>query len=557
MKYDPYNQQESSSGDRRGDSPRDSRYDRYDEEYVDYQAPKFAKSNVKLRYLEGFFVPTGTYKTQYRRPWVTDYNPNTADLLSETVARAYHGHIQAIENGDMRPDSQYAVRPSDLYDVSGSFIQPSASYESEARANLRHGWNEQTCRFMLTIEVDKDPAVAPTTYVLVGYTNEMGVSQSGRIDPNMELNINTMFEVVRVRNRGYDDTYELRSTQQILVDEDYRSPDTPNTYRMRPSEIAANISLAEDDELSQDAVVVDTRTQQNGAPEFSDGHNTNPNDYMARILTGMVNGRDMAVQSNSTGRLSEYSHAANLMREASPRRNPFFKAIASKLSYSSASFRWRDLLDLAPEANDDRLTLVNWRDLNDFSMARGENMYVSEESYKWSGEDLETRIAVMISNALPSIMMDLGLRKIDIYAANTYERICTGTHPIGVVRKADMHAQARAIGHIFESQVVRPMTENFAIPYDIDVQADLAGDIVVTLRLEREERIYCLPAFCSAAMTPVVSTRRETLNELSKAFNHLKDDAMPEMRRSAGRIYTGKGDIDKINTSDMPSGKRY
>jgi hypothetical protein len=548
MTYDAYNQQPQQHNP----------YGAYDEQYKTYNEPKFPHQGASKITVETIvFTPTGSYNQQWRRPWTTDYNVQNAAAIHDVVAQAYHQHQVAKEAGKIHNETQYMVNPADLAPVSASFIKPAASAEVQAYANMKMGWNEPTGRFMMVISVQRTQAVVPNRYVIIGYTDHAGFSQSGAIDPQMELNINTMYEIRDIEiDRGYGTMVEqqLVSVNQVLVDHGYQGPDEADTIRLRPYEVAVSLARLNDPELQGSTVhVVDTRSTQNSTPQFSNQHHTNPNDYMANVISGLVNGRDLSRQTNRNGVTEPYHAAARQLRDASFSTDPFIMAISRNgPGHFTASFKWRDMLNIDPNAERDQVCFVQWRDRLQFIGSVGENMHTAGTTSDWNGQDLATQVAVQISNMLPPLMTDLTVRKIDIFASNLKGLpICVATGGVPVVAGINLAPQMQALGVQFEQQVVMPMTFNGGIAYEMDVRADLFGEISITLRLQGQPAYtYVQPAYCSSVMSPVLTSRRDTLDNLAVAFHNLQQEVLP-----ATPVRPLIHDLQGYQA--MPSGKRY
>jgi hypothetical protein len=524
--YDLYNQQPQAS------SPLG--YDSYNEPYKTYNEPKFPHGgNTEIRVEKVIFVPTGTYEQQWRRPWVATNAVAESTQLYDVVASAYRNHQIAKANGVQKADAKYMVDPMDLAGVSGSFLKPAAQGEIQAYANLRHGWNEQTGRFMMSLLVKRHQAVAATRYVIIGYTNELGFSAQ-HVSPTMELNINTIFEVRDVtvnHGAGVQTEQQLVQVNQVLVDHGYTGPNEAETIRLRPYEVATSLARLHDPMLrAQGVTSVDTRDIQNGTPAFSNQHHTNPNNYMATVLSGLANGRDLARVTNRNGPVDPYHSAARELRDAAANQDPFIQAIsrAGGNGTVSSSFKWRDLLRLDPNAERDEICFIQWRDLGQFVGSVGENMHVASQYTNWNAGDISTQTAAAIANIIPSMLVDLALRKADIFASNMHGMaVCTATNGWGIVSGVNLRPQLEALGQMFYQQVVLPNTFNGGIGYEFLITADLVGEITIKMKLEgQNEYLYVQPAYCSSVMSPVLTTQRDTLDNLSQAFNALQQDVL-------------------------------
>jgi hypothetical protein len=101
---------------------------------------------------------------------------------------------------------------------------------------------------------------------------------------------------------------------------------------------------------------------------------------------------------------------------------------------------------------------------------------------------------------------------------------------VGIIGGVDFSPQMQALGRLFQQQVVAPWTFNGQIGYSIDVHADMFGEIVVRLKLDRDaEYIFVQPAFCSASMSPVLTSSPDTLDNIARAFQGLQQEALPSM----------------------------
>lgn len=524
MTFDPYTQQSFNP------------YNQYDEQYKTFdQKPTFPSAHTDIRVEKVIFVPTGTYNQQYRRPWVTEYNRDNANAVQEVVAAAYHQYQQAKSSGRVDAAAKYMVDPMDLAGVSSSFIKPSADFETMAQANHHGGWEMQTGRFMMVLNVQRHQAVTPTRYVVIGYTNYLGFTQQQHIDPTMELTVNTIFEIRETAvNRGYGLVTERQmvAVNQVLLDQHFSNPDEARMIRMRPSEVATALARMTDPQLQSPGLdVVDTRYIQNGTPQFSDQHHTNPNDYMAKVLTGLVNGRDQAIQTNRTGAIDPYHQALRQLRDVQAQTDPFIRAISNVGGgTTTATFKWRDLLRIDPNAERDEVCVIQWRDRTQFVGAVNENMHMTGNTSQWHGNDLSTQTATQITNLLPSLMSDLALRKVSIFASNLAagQAICIATAPVGIIGGVDMTPQLQALQTMFYQQLVMPSTFNGGISYEMNIDADLFGEISVRLKLDRlGEEWFVQPAYCSSVMTPVITTKSDVLDNLATAFHNIQNDVLP------------------------------
>jgi hypothetical protein len=553
---DPYNQQPYNP------------YDTVNEKYANYsedRRPTFPHHNAaKVTIEQLFFIPTGTYQEQWRRPWTAEVNQGNVNQVYEAVAHAYHDHKIKRDAGSISPDLAYAIDPMSLASVSASFIQPAAVGEAPARHRMKHSLAHQTARFIMTLAVHRHGAVEPNRYLINGYTDHLGLLKKGdragynqsdyEVDHSMEMTVNSIMEVRRMeRHTGYglEVTSEMVSVNQVLLDPNFTGVDQAQIIRLRPYEVATALTRMQDPQINRSGVsTTDTRYVQNGTPTFSDIHHTNPNDYMARTISGLTNGRDMAVHRNQSGLLDPLTNATRELRDQSAANDPFLKAISSFTDgIVSATFKFRDLLMVDPNADKDGICFIDMRDYSKLAGQRGHNMAAGGYTSEWQGRDAATQWAAQIANMLPPMMMDLGVRKIDIVASNIHrEKICTAANALPFIRGVNIVPQQRALEGLFLQQFVQPMSFDGQIPYQIDVSVDLYGEIIMNLSVDGSPMYpYAFPAFMSAGMSPILTTQANTLDAIATAFRDLQSQVLPPLRPL----------ITEVARQPLPTGARY
>jgi len=544
-----------------------SSYEKFNEPYQNYdtdRTPRFPHHAAQVTVESLVFVPTGTYQEQWRRPWVTEFNASNVNQVYEVVAHAYHDHQQKRNAGTVAPDATYMVNPHDLAPVSASFIQPAAAGEAPARLRLAHGVGYQTARFIMVLRVQRHQALEPDRYIINGYTNHLGLLQKqGRagqnnsdyaVDHKMEMTVNSIMQVVNVmRDYGYgpQPSTEMVAVHQVLIDPNYDNVDNANVIRLRPYEVTATLARMADPQVNRSGVTTtDTRAIQNQTPALSDVHHSNPNNYMAKIISGLTSGRDEAARSGHAGLIDPYNNATRLLRDASSHNDPFLKAIANFTDgVVSGTFKFRDLLMVDPNAEHDQICFVNMRDYSTMANQRGQNMAHGSDTSEWHGQDLPTQWAVQLANMISPILMDLAMRKVEIFASNSKGEIfCKAANAWPFVKGVNLTPQLQSLDGLFYQQFVLPMSEHNQLRYDIDVSADLFGEIVIKLSVQGSPYYtYVFPAFMSAGMSPVLTTRADTLDHLATAFLKLQKEVMPAVRPL----------VTEMGTAMPPSGTRY
>ncbi len=141
------------------------------------------------------------------------------------------------------------------------------------------------------------------------------------------------------------------------------------------------------------------------------------------------------------------------------------------------------------------------------------------------------------------------MRKASIVASNSHrELLCKVAWAEPFIAKVNLSPQMKALETIFYHQFLRPMSEDGQDRYDITATVDLYGEIVIQISLNGSPKYpYVLPAFASAAMTPVLTSQPDTLDNVATAFKRLQEAVIPAIQPLA----------TELNYGAAPSGARY
>jgi hypothetical protein len=473
-----------------------------------------------------FLMETGTYNTQYRRPYETNLQGHTLNQLGEALA------------------GTQKYTPALLAGVANQVIAPSAT--AEQAAGIVNGWNERRMRFMMEVET-KFMAGGTSTSIILGYTNYPGVIfQTRAIDPRMEFFVNsivtvrTTLEHTPFGNQAYTNVAE---NAHVLVDPSFIDAYTPNrTHRMRPEDVYSTMQL---NHLSGLGDVVDCRTVLSGTPVASRRGNNLAADYAASLLDNYKK----ATVDNAFGVQQEtdvLETARGFAQEQPLGYNSFFSAMTKfRDGVVSNFFTWQDLQRFDP--NVDNVTVVAATgQTNHAAPALGEvHVAGSGMSQDWGGSDRLTQVATILSQAVPALMMELTLTQIAFTATN--RRVLAGAMHTGLSLDSSSPVNT-VIGNAegFSSNDLGPYLQHFivklehmvlndisfknAVDFYIEMRADLLGETWIKISLDGGPLIdYVTPSFADALMVPVI-TNNENLNmqlsrDFEQVFHHLNDHA--------------------------------
>lgn len=125
-------------------------------------------------------VQTGTYNDIVRRPFNTNVDNETLTQFQEATLGGSNVSVGAISG------------------VAGAILRPSA--QPEGYVYIDNGWEEPRLRFIM--EVSHGVRMGcKQSQILTGYTDYVGVTPNGNVDPNMRLYFNNS---INLREVGID-----------------------------------------------------------------------------------------------------------------------------------------------------------------------------------------------------------------------------------------------------------------------------------------------------------------------------------------------------------------
>ena len=436
-----------------------------------------------------FLQETGRYGSQYSRPYQTVGSSEVLENLTNRI------------NEVSRGDSSMRIGGGLIAGLSGGLVVPSANWEREL--TIPNGWSEQRLRFMLEVHVES--ALSTEIYYFQGYTEFVGISMTGVIDPDMVFYINSFLRVNRARDysglssAGYRDI--IAETAQV-IDGRFHSSNTGMVYGLRPEDLFVGVQSAYlSDSLRglNEGNVVDTRLNHASDVFRSKRNNAIPSNFLGSVIENYRTAMSLADFGQGTEDI--YSRAIQTSHEASPYENPFIRAISERKGMQNVTFfTMNDLAYLDPNAPSNTT----------FSpVTEAVSLAQPGDTDGWGSALLETQLATIVSNAVSGLMVENMFISIAFHTTNMtingapYTEIIHGQG----VTTADMRQYYGNFITRFETEVMPDITMNNTIPVDIIVSADLYGDTHIDLSLEGKPPVpYITPSFADALMTPVVTT---------------------------------------------------
>ena len=457
------------------------------------------------------FVPTGTYNPMYHRHFGATVDENT---INQLLARTNNGHN--VEAAMLSGCASQILRP---------IAQPSST------SDIVNGWNERRFRFMAMCSTN----VMGRSFrqIITGYTDHMGTTMSGAVDPNMGLYINntiTLRQILSHGQNGPTSSWAVVDNSQIISDPTmsmapnggYNNGHFQKSTKatLRPYDIFCRAGTAVL-EASDPGNVLDFRTSINNGLVKSHRANTGAPTYLSKIFKAHKNA---TLESENTNHISMVTDAASATVHDGTLDDD---TILSKLAYntgllSNGFVSYGDICRWVTHF-DDCATFINTNGVKrDGSSQFGTNDVNDGQSEYWHGADNETVTATILQNGVTGIMADTLLTGVWFHAHNS-----TASGEISVALNPSFPFKSFIEGinmdnflQIFLQRLVNEILMDISmrnqIQFAVDMYVDILGETKIYISLDGGPSVpYIVPQFADSLFTPVVATHHSALSELS------------------------------------------
>jgi len=453
----------------------------------------------EIRITKFLLHETGSYNQQYRRPYNTELSGGTLGVMAE------------------RLDGATSYEPSLLGGIANQFIKPAATPEKQIV--MANGWNERRMRFMMEIEQNWITG-GKSTEVVLGYTNYVGVLASGVIDPQMEFYVNSTTQIrsnVEFTPMGTQVYNSVSDSSHILADNNWSGIFTPQKeQRMRPEDVYSTMSRQGLYTGLGAGSIYDSRSISTTSAVKSRRSNASAANYMAQVLQGYSN----ASQSREFGDSQEklFTKARGDVAESLVSTDGFLSAIGQIRGTGIGNvFTYNNLLALDPQVE-----LVTRAQL--MMPVVQATAHQAGQTAEWGGADIFTTTATVLSNAIPSIMMDLTVTRLVFKTTNRNfgGAITTVVFDAQGFSSGDLTRQLEVFKIRLEQELLRDISFNNAIDFAIEMRVDLLGETWISLSLDGKAPVdYVTPSFCDALMVPVLTCSDTLTTTIASDFEAL------------------------------------
>lgn len=484
-------------------------------------------TNKRIEIVSLTMARSGTYGNQYRRPFTTNGQGHVINQFQE--------RFDQMGNQGAKASAQLFAG------ISGEFMRPSATPESEIL--IPNDWGTE--RYYYTMDVIVHNYLGgQTREVIQGYTSYTDQSHGGNFDPRMQFFINsiTTLRDTRINNgHGWNNVPTIVDSYHILANNNYSGPASvmgTNPYKnlsMRPQDVIGAIQT----QPMMTTDLVDLRSSNSSVPKLSYRENSLSSNYTGK----MVGSYAMA----ATKSMSE--HPAQIMSDTygmlsgtkGINSDEFIRTISGMNNTSVSNFfTYSDLLRMDPTLDSRCFVLTSTPVVR---MANGLDASVDQFNFNgWGGSDMETVAATILSNSLPALMVEFGLRHLIVQATNF-----SGQPFIQIPYVAplvnDMVLTAPSIAlleHRIQQELLDDISMRNGIAYDIFANIALTEFSQITVQLDNGPQVsFSAPTFADALCAPVLTAHNDHIQEVACDFNNLIESLVQVKSVSLDGLSTG------------------
>lgn len=468
-----------------------------------------SRQDIKVYVEELQLIESGSYGDQFLRPYVTEVKGSIIEKIEERFQKSRR------------------FNPATLAGIANQFIVP--DYQTRGLIDIPNGWGTRRGRFVLTLEINLGTGDR-LRQVVMGFTNSVGFTLSGNVDPNMDFYINNMFMLQERTITGRDGRPERiwvpTQTNDLLSDRDNGGlrGRGDKLFTMRPEDVYSALDSSQTTQLVDD--LTDLRTTLSKNAIKSSTSNRLGTRFMAKVL----HGRQRSVENNDDfghSIMDVNARAQGYVSDAYASDDIFLGLLSNirGTTMTVDNFTMRDLLQIDPEADrrcDPKLldreakALTNFREDDVNTLSGGE---------EWD------RIAALIGIAVPAVMVEHGIHNTSFKVHNrgiggAWEFIPQRAGSL--VRGMDVSYQMEQFEDRIIDELMMPITGGNQFDVGVDLHCRAFGEIDFSLYWDGENHgRFIFPCFTNSIQSPIVTDDRRDVQKMSRDFSDLFEHFLP------------------------------
>ena len=464
--------------------------------------------NKRLKITKFLIQETGTYNPMYIRPYVTHVTSDTANTIAQRV------------------EQSGTVTAGTFSGLTSSLISPSSSAMGEIP--IPNGWTEKRLSFLLTLELESSLSGNKIIYVQ-GFSDYMGVSYNGAIDPNMKFFINSITVVSRnTINTPMGVQYMDRVTEtaqvingKLFVDHSY---DYNGVYGLRPYDIFMSAQTSSVRQAYKNLNDTRVRLDNSATLTRSSRKNNVPTSYMATLVDSYTKSSELSAYGGIPADV--YSNAASMATDTGVINNEFIRALEFSSGVPNPTFFNSVMLE---HIDPNLANVTNFIKIGNTQLV---GLHTAGETEYWGGAGRETVAATLLSNAIPALMLEYMINK--IYFRSTNHDITGQMNTVLIDAKSitnlDLSKSFAMFKYRLENEILFDLTFGNQIAYMLEVSCDVFGESRISISLDSGPMIvFATPSFCDSLIAPVYTTNKDILytvsHDMEQIFSNISNSS--------------------------------
>lgn len=450
---------------------------------------------------ELLFVPMGNHNPMYSRPYII--NP-TVEGINTIANRLY----------DTKSPK---VTTNILGDVTNSILQRSSvGFGSIIDSN----WVSNR-RYIFLLKVRTFSAIGDTVISYIqGYTDYDGITDTGNIDGNLVMYINTVIETIVV---NITTPYGTTRRERLFKIYNVLSSEHEESFSQRPIDVMYNIETLQVSEALGDYSTVEGLNMLNYMSPFTNNtvsstvDNNIASEYLSRLLTtGLLNAKSKEIHLGSY-EITEQNTLNSKLPEPSISDNRFIKYINSSIGYSMPRdrFTFNSLMGI-DETIYNRFKVINLT--KEYSNPITAN--TPEVGEYWTGQDPVTVKAHSLIESSVSMATKYGFNKMIMTASNmsnplaSAEIFITNFNSFMSLEEEDFNYLLEIFKSKFISDIFLPESNGGTLPTHMEIYVDLLGTSKIYLDYAGfPPNWYTIPTTANKLYSPVVTVNHNAFND--------------------------------------------
>jgi len=464
----------------------------------------------KFQILQAIFVEIGTYNDMTVRPY--EANPDQSHINQIQQLTEYGRHISSTS----------------LATVASQVLRPTA--QAHSIAAIDNGWREPRFRFIIKVSENDDYQGLNVIKILQGYTSHVGMSHGGSVDPNMILYFNNVVVMRQVYVQGPSGSYPVNHVANAdhVLRGIYRpsfgsQPDM--TYLMRPEDVFTTMSNT----LIGQEDVMDLRI---GFAESTLKKSRRRNGSATHYLADVINNYQSAIEYSEHGYpVNNWAeNARGALIESTTDQDAFLRHLknGSVNFVNTGGITYGEICHLF-NGFDAISTLMLAKKV--YRSSGIENHQAGQTEY-WTSANNETVWATILSQSVPSLMMDLMLTRIAFTATNQTignDYFIELADPCSFADGMDLSQHIMVFKNRLVNEVLKGLSSNNLIDFTIQMVVDVLGETRINISIAGGPMVeYATPSCCDALFSPVLASSQQQVEQLSYDIQQLSNGVVEQ-----------------------------